>query len=122
MNDRLIALAKPNLNYTKAEIQSKRAEILVEGIGKMNEFLQNAEKEAGKDKFSKVMKVLKSALKVIGTLGLNKSAKLELAAATFLMDEKNVAKIKGVAQKVSRDLKTSVAFINEKKNEKGMGR
>ncbi len=53
--------------------QSKRAEILTEGIKEMQKFVENAEKQAGKGEFGKVMNVLKSALKVVGTLGLDKT-------------------------------------------------
>ena len=105
--------------------QSKRADILVEEIGKMNKFVENAEKQASKGKFGKIMNVLKSALKVIGTLGLSKSAKLEFSAAKFAMDNKNAEKIKTAAKVVSGGLqKSAQAATNAKKinSNKGMGR
>ena len=105
--------------------QSKRADILVEEIGKMNKFVENAEKQASKGKFGKIMNVLKSALKVIGTLGLSKSAKLEFSAAKFAMDNKNAEKIKAATKVVSGGLqKSAQAATNAKKinSNKGMGR
>lgn len=105
--------------------QSKRAEILVNEIGKMNKFVENAEKQASKGKFGKVMNVLKSALKVIGTLGLNKNAKLEFAAAKFAMNSKNAEKIKASAKAVSEGLQKSAQVASNAKKintNKGMSR
>lgn len=115
MNDRLKGVTD----------QGKRADILVKEIDKMNKFVENAEKQAGKGKFGKVMNVLKSALKVIGTLGLNKSAKLELSAAKFAMDNENAEKIKASAKVMSEGLQKSARVAtNAKKmnSSKGMSR
>ncbi len=68
---------------------------------------------------------LKASLKVVCTLGMNKSAKLELASAKFAMNNKNAEKMKATAKVVSTGLKTSArGALNAKKiNEnKGMGR
>ncbi|MEM6338489.1 MAG: hypothetical protein AAF673_00995 [Pseudomonadota bacterium] len=115
MNDRLKGVTD----------QGKRADLLVKEIDKMNKYVENAEKQASKGKFGKIMNVLKSALKVIATLGLSKSAKLELSAAKFSMDNKNAEKIKAGAKSVSKGLKASAQVAtNAKKinSNKGMGR
>jgi len=89
----------------------EKAKILSKGIGEMQNFVENAEKQASQGKFGKVMNVLKSALKVIGTLGLNKNAKLELAAAKFAMDSKNAEKITEASKKLSTSLNISAKVV-----------
>ena len=104
MNDRLKVVTK----------QSDRAEILVKGIGEMQKFVENTEKQAGKGKFDKVMGVLKSALKVIGTLGSDKNAKLEFAAAKFAMNNKNAEQIRAYSKgQLSSRLTVSAQSINK---------
>ena len=106
--DKLADIAqKMNDNLKGAKDNSKNAEILGKGIGEMQKFVENAEKQASKGEFGKVMNVLKSALKVIGTLGLNKNAKLELAAAKFAMDNQNANKIKTASKTISSNLAKS---------------
>lgn len=103
--DKLADMAqKMNDSLKGVKDNGKKAEILGKGIGKMQKFVENAEKQASKGEFGKVMNVLKSALKVIGTLGLNKNAKLEFAAAKFAMDSENVEKIKKASKSVSAKL------------------
>ena len=107
-----------------------RASILVKEIGKMQKFVENAEKQASKGKFGRIMNVLKSALKVIGTLGLSKQAKLEFSAAEFTLDNKNTEKIKTGAKEMKEGLQTSSKVVvkaylrNAKKtnSNKGMSR
>ena len=98
----------------------------------MQKFVENAEKQASKGKFGRIMNVLKSALKVIGTLGLSKKAKLEFSAAKFMLDNKNAEKIKDKTKIMSNILeKSGKATSNIKKanlrnrranSNKGMGR
>ncbi len=49
-----------NSRLEGVENQGQRADILVEEIGKVNKFVENAEKQASKGKFGKIMNVLKS--------------------------------------------------------------
>ena len=102
-----------------------KASVLVKEIGKMQKFVENAEKQASKGKFGRIMNVLKSALKVIGTLGLSKQAKLEFSAAKFALDNKNAEKIKAGAKVMKEGLQTSAKVVtNAQKinSNKGMGR
>ena len=98
---------------------SKKAEILGKGISNMQKFVENAEKQASKGEFGKVVNVLKSALKVIGTLGLNKNAKLEFAAAKFAMDSENAEKIKKASKSVSAKLSVSSNILQASNNARG---
>ena len=100
--------------------QSQRAEILTKGIKEMQQVVENAEKQAGKGEFGKVMNVLKSALKVVGTLGLDKTAKLEFTAATFAMNNKNAEQIKAFSKEQRSTLTASTQSIN--KAQEGRGR
>ena len=75
--------------------------------------------EGGAGKFDKVINFLKSALKVVGTLGLDKNAKLEFAAAKFAMNNENANKIKEYSKTLSTTLKTLTQSI--KKAQGGSG-
>jgi len=112
MNERLKVVTKP----------SHRAEILTKGIGEMQKFVENAEKQAGKGQFDKVINVLKSALKVVGTLGLDKSAKLKFAAAKFVMNNENASKIKEFSSEktLSRELKSLTNSIKTAQSNRGL--
>jgi hypothetical protein len=88
-----------------------KAKIIKKHIKQMQEFLGNAEKEASKGDFGKLMNVLKSALKVIGTLGLSKQAKLELSNSKFVLDNKNIATIKAGVKVFSKELEKSAQVI-----------
>lgn len=91
----------------------------------MQKFVENAEKQASKGKFGRIMNVLKSALKIIGTLGLSKQAKLEFSAAKFTLDNKNAEKIKAGAKAMKEGLqKSSKVVTNAQKinSNKGMSR
>ncbi len=134
MNDQLERLDQTSKqhNSTETTINSEKSSILLNNIGKMQKFVENAEKQASKGKFGRIMNVLKSALKVIGTLGLSKKAKLEFSAAKFMLDNKNAEKIKDKTKIMSNILeKSGKATSNIKKanlrnrranSNKGMGR
>ena len=109
MNDRLEGVAD----------QSQRAEILTKGIKKMQQVVEDAKEQAGKGEFGKVMNVLKSALKVVVTLGLDKTAKLEFAAAKFAMYNKDVEKIKVYSKEQVSMLNSSAKLVNKVQKARG---
>ena len=101
-----------------------KTSILVEEIDEMQKFVEYAEKQASKGKFGRIMNVLKSALKVIGTLGLSKEAKIEFSVAIFALDNMGAEKIKAEAAVFKRHQKSSKVETNAQKinSNKGMSR
>ena len=104
--------------------QGERADILIKGITKLDSFVQSVEKQNSTTKFWKIKNVLKASLKVALTLGLNKSAKLELSAAQFAMNNKDPEKLRSTIESTSGKLKNKATIVNGTKKDtpKGMGR
>ena len=100
-----------------------RAEIMLKSVQKVDKYLENAGKQAGKSEIGKVLNVIKAGLKVVCTLGMNKSAKLEFASAKFAMDNVNAGKLKEAAEKTSSKLKSAMTVTRQaKEKSSGMGR
>jgi len=109
-----------NENLKGVENLGDRAEIMLKSMQKVDKYLENAGKQAGKSEIGKVLNVIKAGLKVVCTLGMNKSAKLELASAKFAMDNVNAGKLKEEAEKTSPRLKDAMKVTRQDK-EKSSG-
>lgn len=91
-----------------------RAEIMLKSMQEVDKYLENAGKQAGKSELGKVSNLVKAGLKVVCTLGMNKSAKLEFASAKFAMDNVNASRLKGEAEITSSRIKTVTRQAKEK--------
>ena len=92
------------------------ASTLINAIEDMQKIAEHAEKQANSSDIAKVVDVLKSALKVVVTLGQSKSAKLEFSAATFALNNKSSEKFKKQAKRTSKHLskaKTTSKALNK---------
>lgn len=116
-------IKKMNENLKGVDNLGDRAEIMLKGIKEVDKYVEKAGEQAGKSEFSKLSNVIKAGLKVVCTLGMNKSAKLELASAKFAMDNDNAHKLKEAAKVTSSGLKSAVNITSQaKEKSSGMGR
>jgi len=117
-------ITKMNDDLKGIKNQDKRAEVIIAGITKLDTFVQKVEKQNSTAKLWRVKNVLKASLKVVLTLGLNKSAKLEFSAAQFAMNNKDPEKLKSTIKSTSSSLKdkAKIARNTKKDTTKGMGR
>lgn len=104
-----------NKNLKGVENLGDRAEIMLKSMQKVDKYLENAAKQAGKSEIGKVLNVIKAGLKVLCTLGMSKSAKLELASAKFAMDNVNASKLKEAAERTSSKLKGEIKVTRHAK-------
>ena len=109
-----------NENLDGVDNLRDRAEIMLKSMQEVDKYLENAGKQAGKSELGKVSNLVKAGLKVVCTLGMNKSAKLELASAKFAMDNVNAGKLKEAAEKTSSKLKGEIKVTRQAK-EKSSG-
>lgn len=112
-----------NENLKGVDNLSDRAEIMLKGVQKVDKYVENAGKQAEQNKFGKISNIIKASIKVICTLGMNKSARLELASEKFTMDNTNAEKLKAGSKVLSSGLKTATIVTNQaKKQSSGMER
>ena len=106
---------KEKFGYPSIQREKSRAKIMVTEIDKMILAVEEMGQQADKSKVRRVTNFLKASLKVVLTLGMNKSAKVKLSSTIFALNNKNIDKIKEIVKSTSSTLKDSKLKVKNQK-------